>query len=166
MSTASSDDTHEAPASLHEINPWPCPHCRYDLRSNIDSWKEESVTCPECGESSTAIEILDTMYVAAPVSLTWKALSWLPAFLFSSLIILSSHTTTVLQDAIIGFVFLVPFVWLLSLNMYRYRVVASWTSRLCESIVKTIIILFFNVLGAIIILFCVGSIYQLFVYIF
>lgn len=169
MSTASSDDTHEVTPSLHEIKPWPCPHCRYDLRSAVDSWKEEPVTCPECGESCTASETVFAMYSAAPSGWIWQALSWLPTCFYCYIAVLLFYTTPTTASskvAVIVFVVLVPIVWLFGLSMYRYRYFRSLTNRVFESLFMMIFLLMANIIATIVLIICAAIAVELFDYIF
>lgn len=168
MSTASSEDTHEVTESLHEIKPWPCPHCRYDLRSAVDSWKEESVTCPECGESCTANDIADTMFLTAPSGWIWQALSWLPTcfYCYSAVMLPYRAPTTVsLKVAVITFVLLAPVAWLFGLSMYRHRYVWSLGNRVISSYSMTITLLMANVIAAFALGICAALALELFKYI-
>lgn len=167
MNEASSDDTHDVTPSLHEIKPWPCPHCRYDLRSTVDSWKEESVTCPECGESCTAIESSNTLYLAAPSGWIWKTLSWLPACLYCLFVIIMEYTNQVPASLILAVffcVFVAPIVWLFGLSMYRYRYAWSLSTRLLNSFIMMIGLQIANVIAALALGICAGLVVELFKY--
>ncbi len=42
-----------------DAEPWPCPHCGYDLRGTINEWREEVVQCPECGNTCNPEAVFD-----------------------------------------------------------------------------------------------------------